>query len=75
MIYPKITKINARGNSCNFCDRGKLSPVSINKIYPYDKVYQIEGARGTTVRVCQDCFDCLLFSLTNPSKMNGGLEY
>ena len=51
----KVTKINARGNSCNFCDRGTLSKVNVSLIFPYDMVYQVEAEKGLKVRFCPDC--------------------
>ncbi len=51
----KVTKINARGNSCNFCNRGILSKSRDNLVYPYDMVYQVEAERGLIVIFCNDC--------------------
>lgn len=53
----KRKKISSVG-SCNFCDRGKLSPSGYNLIYPYDEVYEIEGT-AIKVRVCDNCLEQL----------------
>lgn len=42
--------------SCNFCSRGKLSGCGYDLIYPYDKVYEIEG-HCIKVRMCPDCIE------------------
>ncbi|MNJ90252.1 hypothetical protein D3C87_78470 [compost metagenome] len=44
--------------SCNFCNRGKLTASGYDLIYPYDKVYEIEG-NAIKVRICSDCIEQL----------------
>ncbi len=53
----RLFKLNARGNSCSFCDTGRLNKAKNGLDYPYDIVYQLMGARGTTVRFCPDCLE------------------
>lgn len=50
----EIRKLESRGESCNFCSRGKLSNNGYNLKYPYDKVYEVRGT-GIIVRFCPDC--------------------
>lgn len=53
----RLFKLNARGNSCSFCDTGILNKERNRLDYPYDIVYELMGARGVTVRFCPDCLE------------------
>jgi len=50
----EITEISNRGNSCNFCSRGVLTPSGNSLTYPYNRVYEIQGT-GISVRFCPQC--------------------
>jgi len=54
--HMNISRINAKGNSCNFCDRGIISDNGINLTFPYDDVTLIETkGNGVSIRMCDDC--------------------
>lgn len=60
-----INKIDASGNSCNFCDRGKLDPrCDARLVFPYDKVLSIARSNksGVKVNMCKQCVNELVIA-------------
>lgn len=54
--YMNINRIDAIGNSCNFCNRGVISDNGINLKFPYKQVTSIETkGSGVSIRMCDDC--------------------
>lgn len=42
-------------NSCNFCNKGKLS-LKGGQVYPYSHLYEVKSdTHETAFRVCPDC--------------------
>lgn len=68
----RLNKLSARGNSCSFCDTGSLNKARNGLDYPYNIVYELIGARGTTVRFCPDCLEDIAKenSKLNPTNLN-----
>ena len=59
----KVERVNRSGNSCNFCNKGKLDESShANLVYPYTHVtmFSNEGGGGLMAAICDDCLDELI---------------
>ena len=50
----EVKRINAIGNSCNFCRKGKLNESGSGLTYPYKDVLEIKG-NGVAVTMCDEC--------------------
>jgi hypothetical protein len=47
------TTIGTSG-SCNFCSREILNKDNTNLIYPYKKIFELEGV-NIKIRICENC--------------------